>query len=118
MSDGKARAVTFLPPIPFDSPVLSKQSINGWGPLMQLLKSALLASVACAIAAPGFAADLSRPVPYTKAPIAEPVSAYSWSGFYLGANAGAKWANFREDFRSGTLAPLDFRGDSQVSWLA
>jgi outer membrane immunogenic protein len=85
---------------------------------MQLLKSALLAGVACAIAAPGFAADLSRPVPYTKAPIAEPISAYNWSGFYLGANAGAKWANFDEDFRSGTLAPLAFTGDSKVSWLA
>src|SRR4051794_13088964 len=85
---------------------------------MQLLKSALLAGVACAIAAPGFAADLSRPVPYTKAPIAEPVSAYSWSGFYLGANAGAKWANFREDFSSGAFTPLGFRGDSDVSWLA
>jgi outer membrane immunogenic protein len=85
---------------------------------MQLLKSALLASVACAIAAPGFAADLSRPVPYTKAPIAEPVSAYNWSGFYLGANAGAKWANFDETFRSGTLTPLGFSGDSDVSWLA
>src|SRR4051794_6447795 len=84
---------------------------------MQLLKSALLASVACAIAAPGFAADLSRPVPYTKAPIAEQYSAYNWTGFYLGANAGAKWANFDETFRSGTLAPLGFSGDSDVSWL-
>src|SRR4051812_35915280 len=85
---------------------------------MRLMKVALLASAAWTLAVPAGAADLSRPVPYTKAPIAEPVAAYSWSGLYLGANAGAKWANFREDFRSGTLTPLDFRGDSDVSWLA
>src|SRR3954462_2122455 len=85
---------------------------------MRLLKIALLASATVALAAPGFAADLSRPVPYTKAPIAEQYSAYNWSGFYLGANAGAKWANFDETFRSGALTPLGFKGDSDVSWLA
>jgi outer membrane immunogenic protein len=85
---------------------------------MQLFKSALLAGVACAIAAPGFAADLSRPVPYTKAPIAEPVSAYNWSGFYLGGNAGGKWANFDQTFSSGALPSLGFTGDSNASWLA
>src|SRR4051812_46399001 len=86
---------------------------------MSLFKSALMASVCTVIALPALAADLSRPAPYTKAPVAEPVvSAYSWSGFYLGANAGAKWANFRETFSSGTLTPLGFRGDSDVSWLA
>src|SRR3954464_4798521 len=85
---------------------------------MRLMKVALLASAAWTLAVPAGAADLSRPVPYTKAPVPEPIAAYSWSGLYLGANAGAKWANFREDFRSGTLTPLDFRGDSDVSWLA
>src|SRR3954452_4880624 len=85
---------------------------------MRLMKVALLASAAWTLAVPAGAADLSRPVPYTKAPIAEPVSAYSWSGFYLGANAGAKWANFRENFSSGAFTPIGFRGDSDVSWLA
>jgi outer membrane immunogenic protein len=77
-----------------------------------------MASVCTVIALPALAADLSRPVPYTKAPVAAPVSAYSWSGFYLGGNAGAKWANFDETFRSGTLTPLGFTGDSDVTWLA
>jgi outer membrane immunogenic protein len=85
---------------------------------MRSIKLALYAAAACALALPAGAADLSRPVPYTKAPIAAPVSAYSWSGFYLGGNAGAKWANFDETFSSGTLTPLGFTRDSDVTWLA
>src|SRR3954464_1435947 len=85
---------------------------------MRLMKVALLASAAWTLAVPAGAADLSRPVPYTKAPIAEPVSAYSWSGFYLGGHAGAKGANLREELSRGAFAPLGFKGDSDVSWLA
>jgi outer membrane immunogenic protein len=37
----------------------------------------------------GFAADLSAPLPTTKAPI--PASTINWSGFYVGVNAGGDW---------------------------
>jgi outer membrane immunogenic protein len=36
-----------------------------------------------------FAADLSAPLPTTKAPI--PASTINWSGFYVGVNAGGGW---------------------------
>jgi outer membrane immunogenic protein len=84
---------------------------------MQLFKSALLAGVACAIAAPGFAADLSRPVPYTKAPIAEPVSAYNWSGFYLGGNLGGKWGSYDSTITTGTGQVLGFSGHGDASFV-
>lgn len=57
-------------------------------------KSLLLASVAALMAAPAFAADLparSEPVA-PMAPIAAP-PAFSWTGFYVGANAGWHWAD-------------------------
>jgi len=57
-------------------------------------KSLLLASVAALMAAPAFAADLparSGPVA-PMAPIAAP-PAFSWTGFYVGANAGWHWAD-------------------------
>ena len=84
---------------------------------MQLFKSALLAGVACAIAAPGFAADLSRPVPYTKAPIAAPVAAYNWSGFYLGGNPGGKWASYDSTITTGTGQVLGFSGHGDASFV-
>jgi outer membrane immunogenic protein len=55
-----------------------------------LLGSTVFMSLA---ALPAFAADLSRPAPapvYTKAPAMAP--AFSWTGFYIGANGGAAWA--------------------------
>ena len=40
-------------------------------------------------AAPAIAADLPM-----KAPPAPPPVLFSWTGFYIGANIGGKWANF------------------------
>jgi outer membrane immunogenic protein len=57
---------------------------------MRLFQSALLGCVACAIAVPALAADLSRPVPVTKAPVIVP-AAYNWTGFYIGAHVGGVW---------------------------
>lgn len=37
------------------------------------------------------AADLSYPSPPTVTPIYSPVSAYDWTGFYVGVNAGYGW---------------------------
>jgi len=60
---------------------------------MRLIQTALLSSVAFAIAMPAVAADLSR-APITKAPALAPV-AFSWTGFYVGANVG--WGRSDED---------------------
>ncbi len=38
-----------------------------------------------------FAADMGYPV---KAPLMAVAPAYSWTGFYLGANAGGGWGDF------------------------
>jgi outer membrane immunogenic protein len=57
------------------------------------MKTFLLAGVAiAALAVPAMAADLSpaRAPVYTKAPA--PVPAFSWTGFYIGANIGGGWA--------------------------
>src|SRR5215213_2869374 len=84
---------------------------------MRLIKSALFATVACALAAPAMAADLSaRPV-YTPppAPVAAPM--FSWSGFYLGGNLGAKWGRFDETL-SGPVNTITFsRGDSNTEFV-
>lgn len=53
------------------------------------IRSLLLGGVAvAALAVPAAAADLSYPV---KAPVVAFVPAFSWSGFYLGGNAGYGW---------------------------
>jgi len=44
-----------------------------------------------AVAVPALAADLPAKMP-TKAPIAA-VASYNWTGFYLGAHAGYRWAD-------------------------
>ena len=50
-----------------------------------------LALMAVVVAAPASAADLPRSMPY-KAPAY--VTAYNWTGFYLGAHVGYGWADF------------------------
>jgi len=66
------------------------------------LKPSLLASTAlCAILAPSaFAADL--PTKKGPAPAPAPVAApFSWTGFYLGANAGGLWSRDTVDASGG-----------------
>jgi outer membrane immunogenic protein len=82
---------------------------------MRLTKIALLASIACAIAVPAAAADLSR-APITKAPIAAPVIAYNWSGFYIGGHVGGTWGD--KDWTDVTFpaAPLSL-GSQDISGI-
>src|SRR5713101_2185951 len=56
---------------------------------------ALAAISLCAICGTALSADLSRPPPMYNAPV-EPY--ISWSGFYLGLNAGGGIGNGRSDF--------------------
>ncbi|MBV8104208.1 MAG: hypothetical protein JO223_06210, partial [Hyphomicrobiales bacterium] len=55
-----------------------------------VMKNLVMASVAIALAAPAFAADL----PTKKAPIPIPVvTEYDWTGFYFGGNVGWAWGS-------------------------
>ena len=60
---------------------------------MLAMKKMFLAGLAIAmIASPVLAADLSRPPPTYKAPPPPPPPVFTWTGFYLGGNLGAAWA--------------------------
>ena len=62
------------------------------------------------------AADLQRAPVYTKAP--PPMApAFTWTGFYIGLNAGGKWANVDQDITSGGTA-FTLNGNNASSWIA
>jgi outer membrane immunogenic protein len=83
---------------------------------MRLLKSVLVASVACAVAAPAMAADLSaRPIYKAPAPVGAAV--FSWTGFYIGGNIGAKWGRFDETLSSPNTSVAFSRGDSNTEFV-
>ncbi|MFG1271075.1 outer membrane protein [Xanthobacter flavus] len=69
----------------------------------------LLASAAAlagfALATPAGAADLGYPAPYV-----QPVAAFTWTGFYLGANAGYGWGS------SSFSSPGGFLGGFQAGY--
>ena len=74
-----------------------------------LLSAMLIGAISTASAA-----DLSRPV-YTKAP--PPPVLFSWTGFYIGVNAGGKWlSNTNDDVTVGGTT-FTF-GDNESSWIA
>ena len=54
-------------------------------------KNALAAAIVVALGGPAFAADL--PIRSAPPSMLSPVSAYNWTGFYVGANAGYGWGN-------------------------
>jgi outer membrane immunogenic protein len=78
-----------------------------------LLSSAILLIAAISTAS---AADLRQPM-YTKAPPPAPVL-FSWTGFYVGLNAGGKFLNKNDE--SITAAPNAFTlsGGDDSSWIA
>jgi outer membrane immunogenic protein len=65
-----------------------------------------LALVGVAIAVPSFAADLPRPA--YKAPLY--VAPFSWSGFYVGLNAGYGWGKSTWTNALGTTADFNVKG--------
>ncbi|WP_024277284.1 outer membrane beta-barrel protein [Xanthobacter sp. 126] len=69
----------------------------------------LLASAAAlagfALVTPAGAADLGYPAPYV-----QPVAAFTWTGFYLGANAGYGWGS------SSFSSPGGFLGGFQAGY--
>ncbi len=84
-------------------------------------KAALLASSALLLGAisSASAADLSRPV-YTKAPPAPAPVMFSWTGFYVGLNAGGKWIANTSD--TVTVGGVNFNfnnnNNNDSSWIA
>jgi outer membrane immunogenic protein len=74
---------------------------------MGAVKNILLRTVAlpALLTAPALAADMA-----VKAPAVPPTSAYSWTGFYVGLNAGANWAYSGDPTTSASCAPLGFIG--------
>ncbi|MHB2170245.1 outer membrane protein [Alsobacter sp. R-9] len=69
----------------------------------------LLATVAAVMAAPAFAADL----PSRAAPVAPAYMppAFTWTGFYVGLNAGVGWADSRDVYITGPVSGVVSGGD-------
>jgi outer membrane immunogenic protein len=77
-------------------------------------KSLLASALLIAAISTASAADL--PI-YTKAPPPMAAPAFSWSGFYIGLNAGGKWASIDQTVTSGgTVFTLNDNNSS--SWIA
>lgn len=74
----------------------------------------LCSAVFAATIASASAADL--PV-RTMAPLPAAAPIFTWTGFYIGINAGGKWADFDHTVTSGA-ATLGFTGDTNSSWIA
>jgi outer membrane immunogenic protein len=65
-----------------------------------MTKIATLAAISALIAAPAFAADM----PIKALPSPTPAPLYSWTGFYVGGNAGAIWSEATTNVSN--LAPV------------
>jgi outer membrane immunogenic protein len=78
------------------------------------MKRIFLGGVALALAATSAnAADLPRAQPVVKAPVVVPLTAYDWTGFYVGINGGGAWGRSSFDGVTGTAGKFDTSG-----WVA
>lgn len=71
-------------------------------------KSLIAAALVAAMPASAFAADLG--VVNTAAPVAYESPSFSWTGFYLGANAGYSWAEIDEAGLGGVVFDNEIDG--------
>jgi outer membrane immunogenic protein len=78
--------------------------------MKRLILTAGAGLLAAAMAVPSFAADLPRPA--YKAPLYS-APAFSWSGFYIGLNAGYGWGTSSWTNGTGTTGSFNVNG-----WLA
>src|SRR5262249_22013478 len=74
-----------------------------------LLSSALLIAAISSASA----ADL----PLYKAPPPVVPQIFTWTGFYIGLNAGGKWVSVDDTVTAGAAA-VTFNGDTRASWIA
>ena len=82
---------------------------------MKKILASGVALAALVVAAPAFAADIAQPYP-TKAPVVAPVPVFSWTGFYLGANAGYAWGSSNGYADDLGISPDGWVGGGQVGF--
>ncbi|MBS9478606.1 outer membrane protein [Ancylobacter radicis] len=82
---------------------------------MKKIISSGVAAAALFVAVPAFAADLQQPYP-TKAPVVAAVPVFSWTGFYLGANAGYAWGSGEGAADALGMDPDGFAGGGQIGY--
>ncbi|QTL02308.1 porin family protein [Aquabacter sp. L1I39] len=79
-----------------------------------LVSGALLGAM---VAAPAMAADLAKPQSYpVKAQVAAPAPVFSWTGFYIGANAGYAWGSGKGAADYYGVSPDGWFGGGQVGY--
>lgn len=77
-----------------------------------LLPGALLSTL---LAVPAMAADLSRPAP-APAPVVSAPPVFSWTGFYIGGNAGYSWGKGKDAADFYGLDPSGWSAGGQVGY--
>lgn len=83
--------------------------------MMKKTLASALAAASLLVAAPAFAADMAaRPYPTKAPPPVAVVPAFSWTGFYLGANVGYGWGSGKEGI--GDLDPEGWLGGGQIGF--
>jgi outer membrane immunogenic protein len=75
-----------------------------------MMKKLIAAAAFVALGSAGaLAADMAPR--YTKAPAAEPVASYNWSGFYIGGNVGGAWSDNSRSYAMPFTTPGNIFAD-------